>query len=92
MLYVAGDIESQRKGLVILSCPSPDSVFSHSSFDDSHKDLVERLTESAPIRFCAIHACVPDSFLFRMIRPFIVRAISPSVRPRLKFTVGEYDE
>ena len=76
---------------MIITCPSPDSVFSSFSFDGTnrHKELVERLVDSSSIRLCAIHACVPDTFLFRMLRPFIVGAMGPSVRPRLKFTTGE---
>jgi len=88
LFYVSGDIESQRKGLVVLCCPDSQSDFSNFSFDGRTKELLTRLVESSSIRFCAIHACMPDTFLFRMRRLFIVGAVSTSVRLRLKFFVA----
>ena len=91
ILYIAGDTESQRKGLVVLTWPSHQSVFPDFSFGDSEKELARRLLESASIRLCAMHACIPDTYQFRMLRPLIVRAFCPSDRPRLKFFVGTFD-
>jgi len=87
-LYVIDDIESQRKGLVAICWPKPDDNFPTFSFSDSHYQMVKRLIESTSIRFCAIHACIPDTLWFRQLRPFLVRAVSPEVRRRLQFFVA----
>lgn len=91
ILYIAGDTESQRKGLVVLTWPSHQSVFPTFSLGDSEKELARRLLESTSIRLCAMYACIPDTYQFRVLRPLIVRALCPSDRPRLKFFVGTFD-
>ena len=90
IFYAAGsDIESQRKGLVLVTWPFFSEPPSY-NFTTNNKDFYRRFMASTPIRFCAIHCCLPDTLSFRMVRPFVAHAACASVRSRLRFYVGEF--
>mmetsp|Transcript_27936 Transcript_27936/g.75956 ORF Transcript_27936/g.75956 Transcript_27936/m.75956 type:complete len:329 (+) Transcript_27936:479-1465(+) len=84
---VSNDLESQRKGMVLLAMPEGD--FSETPlplFKDSRR-LLSITFASTPIRIAAIHICFPDTLYFRLIRSFLVLSV-PFRNHRLKAHTG----
>ena len=82
---VGNDIDTQRKGVVII-------VMFDSSFHQVHQGagMVRRHSNDCTmsVRPSAIHICTPDTPFFRLRRHFLTMAIGSHNRSRLKLHVG----
>jgi hypothetical protein len=100
MMSLLEDVETQKKGAVGIS------VWHNVSIDDFRKrgQCHKRLSESVPMRFSALHCCLPheNSFdsmesntlqtpnpqLLRLIKAMFVMSIGAHNRPHLRVHVG----
>ena len=98
-MAILEDVESQKKGVAAIS-------FWHNvSIDDFQKrgQCHKRIAESAPIRCCAIHVCLPQEKSLRsdskvrraanpqllsVIKAMIVLSIGSELRPHLRVHIG----
>ena len=94
MCVAADSVESQRRGLILLFYPSPDSMGSDgdsmfktlpSLYD---RKLANRFNVAIPIRICAVHLCLPDTLFFRLFRSIMVLSFQSSAKLRLKTHTG----
>ena len=86
------DVENQRLGLVSIALPGE-----HFGKLTKLPPRLERykLTQfilSAPIRYCAVHCCYPDTAFFRLLSAAYAIGMhtSDSTRFRLKFHTGTF--
>jgi len=78
MFYIAGDdIESQRKGLVILGWIEGDFTNTPMPLHQKNRRLTKHLLAAIPIRSVVYHICMPDTLYFRLLRSFLY-----SIAPR----------
>ena len=94
MCVAADSVESQRRGMVLLFYPSPDSMgFDGDSMfktlpSPNDRKLADRFNVAIPIRICAVHLCLPDTLFFRLFRSAMVLSFQSSSRLRLKTHTG----
>jgi hypothetical protein len=90
MAYAAGDdIESQRKGIVMIVWPGgPGNAWlSPLKADARAGHLATKRHEVTPIRYASYHFCMTDNPVYRIIRNFIVLCGNVS-KSRMKFHIG----
>ncbi|KAL3916776.1 MAG: hypothetical protein SGILL_005027 [Bacillariaceae sp.] len=79
---LAEDEETQKKGCVfIVFHPSPSTQVCASA---EERDFVQRMMASIPVRVSAIHVCLHDDMISRMIKTVFLVAIGPEGRTRTK--------
>ena len=86
------DVDNQRSGFVSVAFPGENvaSITKLPTKKDRYR--LARFILSAPVRYCAIHSCYPDTPLFRFIKAAYALGIhtSESTRFRLKFHTGKF--
>jgi hypothetical protein len=82
----AEDVETQRKGLVmVIYQPAQNAkVCTH----PQERENVFRIMETIPVRISAVHLCIPDNSISRMIKAVMLVAIGPDRRARTRFHKG----
>mmetsp|Transcript_59764 Transcript_59764/g.146717 ORF Transcript_59764/g.146717 Transcript_59764/m.146717 type:complete len:524 (+) Transcript_59764:390-1961(+) len=86
LFVMAEDIETQRRGVIVLFSPNFDSGLKF-----PHKDEItqsQRVTGITPTRQVAMHQCTPDEPVFRLIHAGMQLALSFEARLRAKFHQG----
>mmetsp|Transcript_9476 Transcript_9476/g.23015 ORF Transcript_9476/g.23015 Transcript_9476/m.23015 type:complete len:336 (-) Transcript_9476:1592-2599(-) len=78
------DVENQRKGLVSLAMPGENvgRISKLPSLSDRLK--LQRYITSAPVRFCAVHSCYPDTQFFRLVHALYALAMQSSDSTRFR--------
>lgn len=86
-LAATDDVETQRKGVVIVIWPGPADV--RFSFPNS-KEHVEgsRIFDTVPMRVCSLHFCFRDTPLFFSFKAILVLILGDQ-KTRLRLLVGE---
>jgi hypothetical protein len=85
-MCLAEDIETQKKGCVfIVFRPSPSTQVCASA---EERGFVQRLMSSIPIRVSAIHVCLYDDALSKIIKSVFLVAIGPEGRARTRIHTG----
>ena len=85
---LAEDVESQKRGLVLISFPSIN--FDPSTISDPKaKRLIYECLDSTAIRIAANHICLPDKPWFRALGSMFLIASTPSVRVRTRLHHGK---
>jgi len=84
------DVENQRLGLVSLALPGEHFGKITKLPPRFERYKLTRFMLSAPIRFCAVHCCFPDTAFFRLLSAAYAIGMhtSDSTRFRLKFHTG----
>jgi len=89
MFYaVSDDVESQRKGLVIVGWVGS-NTFGDSVPSLQHVDLFAKVWEGCPIRIVSSHMCFPDKPYFHWLRYLYTLTLSANKRQRARFHLGE---
>jgi len=88
------DVDNQRTGFVSLALPGENfqKISKLPCWKDRYK--LARFALSAPVRYCAIHCCYPDTPFFRVIKSAYSLGMhtSDSTKFRLKFHTGTQTE
>jgi hypothetical protein len=85
-MCLAEDIETQKKGCVfIVFHPSPGTQVCASA---EERGFVQRLMSSIPIRVSAIHVCLHDDAISKIIKSVFLVAIGPEGRARTRIHTG----
>ena len=83
------DVETQKKGFVMLAGTSQKYTFAH--FDRKISNIMIRSTwYSLPMRIPAVH-CIAHSRIFEMVMPFILWAMGKEARRKLITHFGSHD-
>jgi hypothetical protein len=83
---IADDVETQRRGIILLYTFNFDNGFIF-----PHKDEIraaERVTGFTPTRKVALHQCTRDDLFFRLMHGTVVLQMAPDERIRVKFHKG----
>jgi len=89
-LYIYGlasdDEETEKSGLVLIIAPTSEQQ----SVSDPEEHLeVAKFAQSMPVRFAAIHICLPDEGpVFHLVRATLVLLFASDQRIRVKFHTG----
>ena len=87
-MTLAEDEETQKKGCVfIVFHPSPSTQVCASA---AEREFVQRMMASIPVRVSAIHVCLHDDMLSKMIKTVFLVAIGPEGRTRTRVHIGTY--
>jgi len=88
------DVDNQRKGFVSLALPGENSAKISKLPNRKDRYRLARFILSAPVRYCAIHSCYPDTPIFRIIKAAYSLGMhtSESTKFRLKFHTGTETE
>jgi hypothetical protein len=80
------DEETKKSGLVLIIAPTSEQQ----SVSDPEEHLeVAKFAQTMPLRFAAIHICLPDEGpLFHLLRATIVLLFASDQRIRVKFHTG----
>ncbi|KAL3929377.1 MAG: hypothetical protein SGARI_004764, partial [Bacillariaceae sp.] len=90
MLWVATeDIETQRKGLVVINMPNRDVPLLP---ERKEHVLGQQAMEAIPIRICALHMCLPNEITFRLLKANVAFILGKDQRKRIKIHLGERTE
>ena len=82
------DVESQKRGVVVISFPSVN--FDPSTISGPKaKYLIAETLQSIGVRITANHLCFPDKPWFRALGALFMMASTPSVRVRTRMHYGE---
>mmetsp|Transcript_10674 Transcript_10674/g.25291 ORF Transcript_10674/g.25291 Transcript_10674/m.25291 type:complete len:490 (+) Transcript_10674:246-1715(+) len=93
LLWVAGeDLETQRKGIVVVIWPVSDVAIKHLKNKDSLIQTQKEQLKGTPVRTCSYHFCVPDNPLFQVLRMIFTMSLEKRKRSRLKFHIGHPTE
>jgi hypothetical protein len=85
-ICLAEDEETQQKGCVfVVFHPNPASQVCASA---SEREFVQRMMASIPVRVSAIHVCLHDDMVSKMIKTFFLVAIGPEGRTRTRVHIG----
>ena len=92
LLYIfnclSEDLESQKRGIIMVSFPSMN--FDPSTISDPKaKRLIFEVLQSVGIRITANHICFPDKTWFRAIGAMFMMASTPSIRVRTRLHYGK---
>jgi hypothetical protein len=89
LMWVAGeDVETQRRGLVVIFWPSINTVIMERNWVENGQKTVQGF----PLRGVALHMCLANTFAFRMLKAQIGLAIPKEVRRRFQFHLGKTTE
>ena len=93
LLYIfnclSEDLESQKRGIVMVSFPCIN--FDPSTISDPKaKQLIGQILEAIAIRISANHLCFPDKPWFRALGALFMIASTQSVRVRTRLHYGKY--
>eukprot|EP00533_Pseudo-nitzschia_delicatissima_P002068 CAMPEP_0116086738 /NCGR_PEP_ID=MMETSP0327-20121206/5009_1 /TAXON_ID=44447 /ORGANISM="Pseudo-nitzschia delicatissima, Strain B596" /LENGTH=487 /DNA_ID=CAMNT_0003577797 /DNA_START=127 /DNA_END=1586 /DNA_ORIENTATION=- len=88
------DVDNQRTGFVSLALPGENSQKIRKLPCRKDRYKLARFILSAPVRYCAIHCCYPDTPIFRLIKAAYSLGMhtSDSTKFRLKFHTGTQTE
>ena len=87
------NLETQQKGVVVVNFPSPKVLYAVSKSVNNIKDLKKRLdtisrtANCTPVRFAAIHWCLPDSHVFKLLTSVYGTAFR-ELATRIRFHLG----
>ena len=92
LLYIfqclSEDLESQKRGIIMISFPSIN--FDPSTISNPKaKTLIAKILESISVRITASHLCFPDKPWFRALGALFLVACTPSVRVRTRLHYGK---
>jgi len=95
LLYIfhclSEDLESQKRGIIMVSFPSIN--FDPSTISDPKaKRLIFEILDSTGIRITANHLCLPSNPWFRALGALFMMASTPSVRVRTRLHYGSITE
>jgi hypothetical protein len=80
------DDETKKSGLVLIIAPTSEQ---QSVSDPEEHVEVAKFAQAMPLRFAAIHICVPDDGpMFQLLRATIVLLFARIQRIRVKFHTG----
>ena len=86
---LSDDIESQQKGIVLLSWIGSNKIAAPASATWwENTRLFSKLNIGAPIRVCSVHFCMPDNHIFYLIRSMQAITFFSNDKSRIKFHVG----
>ncbi|KAG7374793.1 hypothetical protein IV203_013888 [Nitzschia inconspicua] len=89
MWAASDDIETQRRGILVIIWPNPDLVI----IPDYNLHVAGRkCVDGYPLRGCALHMCFAENFASRMIKAQIGLAMSEQMQQRLKIHLGTRTE
>jgi hypothetical protein len=89
LMWVAGeDVETQRRGLVVIFWPSINTVI----LDRNWVENGQKTVQGFPLRGVALHMCLANTLAFRMLKAQIGLAIPKDVRRRFQFHLGKKTE
>jgi hypothetical protein len=93
LLYIfhclSEDLESQKRGIIMISFPSIN--FDPSTISEPKaKQLILEVLASIGVRITANHLCFPDKPWFRALGSLFMMASTPSVRVRTRLHYGKY--
>jgi hypothetical protein len=84
--WVAGeDVETQQRGLISIFWPENNIIFP----DKRESQEAERVFAAVPVRFAAIHQCVPDTAFYHLIKAVVILSLEVESRTRLKFHTND---
>jgi hypothetical protein len=81
------DIETQQKGFCGVFYQSNPSAMTFKSRSD--RDLMRRTLLWYPVRFSAMHVCLPNHPAFSVVKTLAMASASLEVRARMRFHTGE---
>ena len=87
------NLETQQKGVVCVNFPSPNVLYAVSKSVNNIKDLKKRLdtisrtANCTPVRFAAIHWCLPDSHIFKLLTS-VYGTTFRELATRIRFHLG----
>lgn len=86
------DADNQKKGVVSVAIAGENHASISKLPSTRDRFRLARFIQSAPVRYCAIHSCHPDTPMFRLIRAAYSLGInsSESTKYRLRFHIGMY--
>jgi hypothetical protein len=88
-MWVAGEgVETQRRGIVVISWPRIDTVIPNRNWVET----VQRSVQGFPVRGVALHICLANTLAFRMLKAQIGLAMPKNVRRRFQFHLGKITE
>lgn len=90
-MMATADVETQRKGLVLVVWPGgPGKDWRKRRQQDSRAThLLSQRHEVLPIRFAGYHYCMPDDPIFRLIRSFaVLYGGMGGMKSRMRFHIG----
>jgi hypothetical protein len=91
MFYaVVDDVETQRRGVVIVIWPGPTNDLQMCFPHPRESSTGGKIFAFSPIRVCAIHFCVRDGPVARFIRASLTLMVGSENRSRLIFDSGKY--
>jgi hypothetical protein len=86
LMWVAGaDVETQRRGLVVIFWPSINTVIMERNWVENGQKTVQGF----PLRAAALHMCLANTLAFRMLKAQIGLAIPKNKRRRFQFHLGK---
>ena len=102
MLYLftvgSSDVETQRRGAVALSfvgpkvlpdvVPSQKQLRYHQSRIAAHTAT----SNAVPLRCIAIHGCLPDQYIYRILEPMYTMTMGAALSSKVKIHMGELTE
>eukprot|EP00536_Pseudo-nitzschia_multiseries_P017337 jgi/Psemu1/248095/estExt_Genewise1.C_15010010 len=90
MIWIASeDIETQRKGLVIIGWPC-DEIISGSNSPMSEDDTRSiKSVDGLPIRIAALHFCIQNRPVYRILNSLFYFTLDSSYKSRYKVHIGE---
>jgi hypothetical protein len=86
-------LETQQKGVVVVYFPNPQVLYNSNENDSKKKDWKERLeanhriSKCVPIRVVAVHLCLPNSYIFKLLAS-VYGAASKGSTTRTKIHIG----
>ena len=93
MCWVASeDIESQRKGLVIVGWPSEDKIWEQSlrsSLVNNEGVYQVKTFNGLPMRIAGVHSCFQDRPVYKIISSLFYFALTPYLKTKYKVHMGK---
>mmetsp|Transcript_27603 Transcript_27603/g.64807 ORF Transcript_27603/g.64807 Transcript_27603/m.64807 type:complete len:480 (-) Transcript_27603:197-1636(-) len=84
---LSDDIESQRKGVVLVIWIGSNRVATPASLESMR--VFSKINTGSPLRKCAIHFCMPDKHIFYILRSMYAITHFSNTKTRIKFHVGD---
>jgi hypothetical protein len=85
------NVETQRKGIIIVYFPNPKDMNNKKSNWNERLTANARFAKVVPLRVAAVHFCLPDSHLFKVIAS-VFGMTSKALNVRTKIHLGHPTE